>query len=62
MEQVVTHSHSQSHSFKDFTGGYNPHSGFFLSRTILDGNYDTDIKQLEDKINEFENTASTMEI
>ena len=50
MEQVVTHSHSQSHSFKDFTGGYNPHSGFFLSRTILDGDYDTDIKQLEDKM------------
>lgn len=50
MEQVVTHSHSQSHSFKDFTGGYNPHSGFFLSRTILDGDYDNDIQQLEDKM------------
>mgnify|MGYP001170279947 CR=1 FL=1 len=50
MEQVKTHSHTQSHSFEDFEGGYNPHSGFYFSRTILDADYDADIKKLQDQM------------
>lgn len=50
MEQLKTHSHSQSHSFKDFNGGYDPHKGFYVSRTILDADFDEDIKKIENKM------------
>ena len=40
MEQV------NSHTFKNFSGGYNPKTGFFISRTILDGDYTSDIDKI----------------
>ena len=40
MEQV------NSHTFKNFSGGYNPKTGFFISRTILDGDYTSDINKI----------------
>ena len=35
-----------SHTFKNFSGGYNPKTGFFISRTILDGDYTSDIDKI----------------
>ena len=40
-------NYAQPHSFKDFSGGYNPKTGFFISRTILDGDYNSDIEKIE---------------
>ena len=47
---MKTHSHTQSHSFDDFEGGYDPKSGIFVSRTILDGDYEQDIQNLENEM------------
>ena len=35
-----------SHTFKDFSGGYNPKTGFFISRTVLDGDYYKDVDRI----------------
>ena len=35
-----------SHTFKDFSGGYNPKTGFFISRTMLDGDYTSDVDKI----------------
>ena len=35
-----------SHTFKDFSGGYNPKTGFFISRTILNGDYTSDVNRI----------------
>lgn len=35
-----------SHTFNNFSGGYNPKTGFFISRTILDGDYTSDIDKI----------------
>ena len=43
-------NYAQPHSFKDFSGGYNPKTGFFISRTILDGDYNSDIEKIEKKM------------
>ena len=32
--------------FKDFSGGYNPKTGFFISRTVLDADYTPDVNKL----------------
>ena len=35
-----------SHTFKDFSGGYNPKTGIFISRTILNGDYTSDVDRI----------------
>ena len=35
-----------SHTFEDFSGGYNPKTGFFISRTVLDGDYYKDVDRI----------------
>jgi len=36
----------KEHTFKDFSGGYNPKTGFFISRTVLDADYTQDINRI----------------
>ena len=33
-------------SFENFSGGYNPKTGFFISRTVLDGDYYKDVNKI----------------